>query len=88
MLVGFPPEKKVQFNKKRISKSELIPNTFGSALTPLQVLKLWALLNMEWELCVCRKNASVSTNRQQNIFIILYIDLLNYDGNRSANKVV
>lgn len=38
-------------------------------------------------LCVCNENCSLSTNIQQNIFIILYIDLFNDDGNKSANKV-
>lgn len=35
-------------------------------------------------LYVCNENGSVSTNMQQNTFIILYIDLFNDDGNKSA----
>lgn len=46
-----------------------------------------ALLNTEWEICVCKENGSVSTNMEQDIFIILYIDLFNDDGNTSANKI-
>lgn len=71
-----------------MNSAHLIPNIWPQdLLIPLQVLKLWALLNMEWELCVCKENGSVSTNMQQNIFIILYIDLFNDDGNKSASKV-